>query len=231
MEPKQEFMESSIKVLLVMICLIGYSCDSKFRACNDRLNGCTGVLDGEFCLFGYKWGSSPTFEPIGLEVEGPGISGGEISYSFQTNEVSISIHNRRNTQTLDFSEKGACARDEIRRAFEAYESIGDFSFSEEADNSNSDIQLFIVNDEEPNVGNANYQDELCSAISGYVVFNKKAITDCHNFYILALHEIGHAMGLGHVTSSNVMKPGTAKFVLDGLQEGDINGIVSIYGSK
>jgi predicted Zn-dependent protease len=44
-----------------------------------------------------------------------------------------------------------------------------------------------------------------------------------------LHEIGHALGLGHVSTDNVMNPGVQH--LTDLMPGDIEGIQSIYGAK
>lgn len=47
----------------------------------------------------------------------------------------------------------------------------------------------------------------------------------------ALHEVGHVLGLGHVNSDNIMQIGRGKNSFVGLQEGDIEGIIAIYGPK
>lgn len=218
-------------IIYVLAFGVFIACGSKYQECNDLLSACAGSLDGEYCLFGYKWGADAQFSSNGLEAIGPASEGGTITYSFQTEVREISIHNRRKENTLSFDEKGNCARIEVRNALEAYQAIGNFDFLEQEDNSLSDIQFFVVDDEEPNVGNSNFQDELCSDIAGYLLFNNKHITNCNNFFILALHEIGHVLGLGHVSTSNVMKQGNDKYSFDGLQAGDIQGIISIYGEK
>ena len=46
-----------------------------------------------------------------------------------------------------------------------------------------------------------------------------------------LHETGHVLGLGHVTTNNVMNPEITLSEFDGLRQGDIDGIVEIYGLK
>lgn len=207
------------------------ACDNKYEACNDLLSPCAGSQDGEYCLFGYKWGEDADFAPNGLEAIGPASAGGLITYSFQTDNRKISIHNRHKQKTLSFDEKGSCARTEVRNALQEYEAIANLTFIEQEDNALSDIQFFVLDDDKPNVGNVNFQDKLCSDISGYVIFNNKHITSCHNFFILALHEVGHALGLGHVSTPNIMKTGGDKYSFDGLQAGDIQGIISIYGEK
>ena len=222
--------KSPIVILLIGIAF--YACKkNEFRVCNDLLAPCTGTQLGSYCLFGYKWGEQPQFEPNGIEAQGPQLPGGIITYSFQNGTEKVSAHNRKRVTTLSFDEKGTCAREEIERALIEYEKIGNFTFQAEEDDSNSSIRFFIADDEEANVGNANYQDEQCSEIAGNVVFNNGPISNCHNVYILALHEVGHALGLGHVDSDNIMQVGRAKNSFDGLQDGDIEGIIAIYGPK
>ena len=54
---------------------------------------------------------------------------------------------------------------------------------------------------------------------------------CNNFYRTGLlHEIGHALGLGHVKSNMVMNPIAYKN-FSHLQTGDIKGVQTIYGIK
>ena len=89
-----------------------------------------------------------------------GLPGGIITYSFQNGTEKVSAHNRKRVTTLSFDEKGTCAREEIERALIEYEKIGNFTFQAEEDDSNSSIRFFIADDEEANVGNANYQDCL-----------------------------------------------------------------------
>ncbi|MEN0047854.1 MAG: matrixin family metalloprotease [Bacteroidota bacterium] len=218
------------EITLLFLLLLCANCN-KYQQCNDLLSACVGSPKGTYCLFGYKWGAEPEFESRGVEAIGPGLSGGIITYSFHTEEKVISIHNRKNVKTTNFDYKGACAREQVIKALKEYEQYGNFEFLEEEDNALSNIQFLAVQDEGVNVGNTNYQDKPCTDISGKIVFNRNWIDDCDRFFILALHEIGHALGLGHVDSENIMQQGNNKYQFGGLQQGDIAGIISIYGMK
>ena len=118
-----------------------------------------------------------------------------------------------------------------KKALIEWEKYGNFIFTQEEDNVLSNIQ-FIAAKELDNVatGFPNYQDELCSKLRGRIIMTDHRITDCSRFYVLCLHEIGHVLGLGHVGSQNVMKSGL-KENYEGLQDGDIKGIIEIYGEK
>ena len=50
------------------------------------------------------------------------------------------------------------------------------------------------------------------------------------FSLVAIHEIGHAIGLGHFNDDDAVMNSTANFSLDGLEQSDIDGIVALYGA-
>jgi Ca2+-binding RTX toxin-like protein len=57
------------------------------------------------------------------------------------------------------------------------------------------------------------------------------LSNQHNFYLVALHEIGHALGLSHEPEIPALMNPIINTALSGLTIDDINGIRSIYGAQ
>lgn len=205
----------------------------ELATCNsfDIIADCSDSSDAQYCLLGYKWGDTPIVGQPGEDAIGPELSGGNITYSFHNSGKFVDYHLEENVPTLDFDTKGDCARDEIRRALNQFIRIGNFTFQEQTDDSPSDIQFIVINSDEVNVAYTNFQDPICAQVAGQVLFTNIEALNCQVFFILALHEIGHALGLGHVGSDNIMNTGTEKFGFDGLFNGDIAGIRALYGEQ
>ena len=220
------------RIYLVLLVLFNIQCSNPtFKHCDELLGTCSGNQNGQYCLFGFKYGETPQFNSSGVNTIGPMEPGGIITYSFHTNITSIDTHSSNGIKTSDLDAKGKCAREGIKKALNEWERYGDFSFKKLADNSQSDIRFIVAEIEQGAIGWPNFQDELCDQVSGRIVLSNVAIKDCNKFFILSLHEIGHALGLGHISSKNIMSPAVLKYDFTGLQEGDIKGIQSIYGEQ
>ncbi|MEQ8809323.1 MAG: matrixin family metalloprotease, partial [Imperialibacter sp.] len=119
------------------------------------------------------------------------------------------------------------AEHEIKRALEFWASVADLEFVEVTDQG-GDIQFIAADITQGGIGYPNYTDDLCSTLAGQLIIDVPTRNSCDGFYNLVLHEIGHILGLGHVSTSNIMNPG---FSSTELQPGDIQGIQSIYGAR
>lgn len=216
-----------------------YACDKKipYRSCDSLLSAtCSGNDEGEFCTYGFKWGDNKTFAPAGTEKEGPKTAGGEVSYSFQASGMVFNTHSQTNVVSKSFESIKVCdAKVQIRHALQAWEAVANIKFVESSNPLNSDIRFLVADIKQGGLVayppfDLPFVADLCSTIAGQVVFNVQTRNTCDGFYNLALHEVGHVLGLGHVNSRNIMNPNFSQNVVT-LQPGDIKGIQAIYGEK
>lgn len=204
----------------------------KYSECNSKLIACSGSQIGEYCLFGYKWGEDQNFDETGIEVVGPQASGGTLTFSFQEKNGTINTHRQINVPSESWDEILDCAQSRIKSAVKAWEEVADINFEELPENSDSDIKFYVAAIFQSAVAFPNYSENPCNILSGDVIFDVNSREkSCQGFYINALHEIGHVLGLGHVSSENIMVAGESKFDMEGLQSGDIAGAQQIYGEK
>ena len=225
--------------LFLLVLLNGCSKDipvinesSTYSVCNSRLVACTGSQVGEYCIFGYKWGESQDFDETGIEATGPQTPGGTITFSFQGSGQLINTHRQINIPSESWCEILDCAQERIRQAAGEWEAVTNVNFEEMPENSDSDMQFYVAAILQSAVAFTNYQEEPCNILNGDVIFDANSKEkSCNGFYINALHEIGHVLGLGHVDSENIMVSDGSKFSMNGLQSGDIAGVQQIYGKK
>ena len=134
----------------------------------------------------------------------------------------------------------------LQRAFDAWSEYGDINFVQVADGG-SDIGVggdatirvvggYIDGESGSNVlAKAFYPFYTYFPGGGDIVFdngNTSFFSNENNFFLTALHEIGHAIGLGHEDTSEViavMDP-FINTSLTGLQPDDIAGIQAVYGA-
>lgn len=228
------FMIKKIKYLFIALWLIACNEDQptppnydsdKFQACDDLITVC--FHEGEYCLFGYKWGDGNNFSEAGIDVEGPQTAGGIVSYSIQTSAESVSNHQQENVPTKDFGELPDCALDKIRKAFQDWASVANIEFEELEDDSDSDIKIFVSAVRTKGNGFPNFESSPCNQLAGHMILSPSYTYDCQIFYAYVLHELGHVLGLGHSDPENLM--GSINTNAEGLKDGDIKGIRAIYG--
>lgn len=204
---------------------------SQFSACNDMLSFC-GQGSGQYCLFGFKWGGAHQFTPVGFDAEGPREAASNVTFSFQNGSDLLNTHRQLDVVTRPFDDVQACARTQIRRALTDWAAAGGIDFTELPEDSDSDIRFFAADIIQSGIGYPNFEEGRCEAFSGNVIIRPNSrFNNCELFYKFMLHEIGHALGLGHVDTENIMNPEGQIEALDGLQAGDVEGIRALYGEN
>jgi hypothetical protein len=203
----------------------------KYKECDQKIfNKCSNSI-GDYCLFGYKWGLDSVFLSTGINANGPKSDGGIVIFSFQSENQTVNTHSQINLKSKPFSFFNSCSKDEIRKAINTWMNKANIKLVEELENSPSNIRFFVAEIRQSAVGYSNYNESLCSDLDGDIIFATDSFRSCNFFYLLALHEIGHALGLGHVKSNNIMSRDFYSKGIDDLQSGDIKGIIELYGQK
>jgi uncharacterized repeat protein (TIGR01451 family) len=139
-----------------------------------------------------------------------------------------------------------CVQDEIALAFAAWSAVADIQFVEVADNglpsnfveAQGDIRIGAheFDGAYGTLAHAYYPPPNGTTIAGDMHFDTGETWSCTpangiDIGIVALHEIGHSIGLRHSYSGlAVMNPSYTPS-LTGLQVDDVEGAVSIYGSS
>ncbi|CAD5276902.1 MULTISPECIES: matrixin family metalloprotease [unclassified Imperialibacter] len=224
-----------IHLLTCFLLLFGVSCNNEdeeksYRSCNGLLSNCAGSGEGAFCTFGFKWGSSNPFSTAGLEVNGPSEAGGEITYRFYEKGEVFNTHAQVDLLSASFDQITICdPKDQIRQVLLAWESEANLSFREVSGSTSGDLRFIVAHIQQGGVGYPAFTDDLCGTLAGQVVIGLPTRNTCEGFRNLVLHEIGHTLGLGHVSTDNVMNPGIQD--ITELMPGDIEGIQSIYGTR
>ena len=199
-----------------------------------------GVLLGsessaDFVLTGNKWGSSTMGTP-----------GGTVTYSFMGNGISFSAEGYGTSVAISsLTGFQACFVTDIQNAFAAWHAVSNIQFVQVSDNgvafnasgAAGDIRIGAHAFDGPSgtLAHAYFPPPNGVSAAGDLHFdsaeNWKCNTSGVDIGIVALHEIGHSLGLNHENTSTVavMDP-FYNSSLTGLQPDDINGATTIYGA-
>ncbi len=190
------------------------------------LSSCSLTADEGFVLNGVKWAGGAN-----------GTSGGTVTWSLATsNFTSVQPFTFSSVLTGDFATS-------VSSAFDAWEAIADIDFVQVSDASDVDIRLGFASIDGANgtLGTASTRFLSDGTLTQAHVRFDDAETWEHsttstvsdsalNFYTVALHEIGHAIGIGHSETSPAIMEAFYNGDLFSLQSDDISAAQTIYGS-
>lgn len=209
---------------------------------------------GEFFVAGTKWGANSEFFG-GQDAQGPGTSGGLVTYSFMPSGVSHQIEDNtfggsagNNLSISSLPAFQSCFETEITRAFAAWSAVSDIQFQRvessglfsNAPGAGGDIRVgaHFFDGAGGVLAHAFFPaPNFFSSIVGDMHFDRQENWSCNpinngfDIGIVALHEIGHSIGLDHEEAGDlaIMNP-FYNPELSELLADDIQGAVSIYGA-
>jgi hypothetical protein len=157
----------------------------------------------DFSLEGAKWGSPEL-----------GTAGGTVTWAV---DASISQAELQS----------------INAAFADWSEVANIQFQQVASTAESDIDF--ANSALDGAGNVlgvtGFSYTGGQLQSADIKFDSGDNLSGSDFSLVAIHEIGHAIGLGHYNDDDAVMNSFANFDLTGLEQSDIDGIVALYGAN
>ncbi len=202
-----------------------------YSACGSMIFPCDGEGDAEYCLFGVKFGETNPMTFDGIEATGTPEPGGLVTYAFaQDGERYLSAVTGLNLSSVDPDDLDACYATEMRAAFVRWSEVCNISFEEVNDLELAEVQVYFSRSTiiTGGIGFPAFADEGCADFATRMIIDVSN-SACEDMTNVALHEIGHLIGLGHVGSENIMFPSITG--RSELQAGDIAGAQAIYGPR
>ena len=197
-------------------------------------------------LPGLKWGAGSPYAG-GVNGTGPRLPGGTVTYSFMASGISMGAEGAN--PSLAFSSLptfAPCFVSEITNAFAAWSAVANIRFTQVGDNglpfdaagASGDIRIAAHTFDGPYgiLAHAWNPPPNGTSASGDLHFDRSENWSCTagpgviDIGIVAVHEIGHAIGLNHETANPaIMQPSYNPAVTMPLAD-DINGATQVYGA-
>jgi hypothetical protein len=157
----------------------------------------------DFSLVGAKWGSPEL-----------GTAGGTVTWAVD-DSISQADLQSINAAFAEWSEVANIQFEQVSST-----AVSDIDFSEGAIDGASNV-----------LGVASYSFSGGQLQNADIEFDSADNLSGSELTLVATHEIGHAIGLGHFDDDPAVMNSTANFDLTGLSPSDIDGIVALYGAN
>ncbi len=125
----------------------------------------------------------------------------------------------------------------LRQAFAAWEAVADIAFVQVSDGSDN-LAMGVGMGGDIRIGGgvipgflavANLPDDSSSAPAGDILFDRTESWDAGKLLAVAMHEIGHSIGLAHINVAGAVMNSIVDFGLSALSAIDIVAAVALYG--